>query len=128
MDWVEMYPLAPLTTGTTIVLSAYQFGMWSLSACRVVYVHEEEILETRKTIFSFAYGTLPSHVISGECKFSVEWDHNTDLVTYKILSFSHPCHWLTILGTPLCRWTQSTFDAASAEVMKRAVAAKTTRL
>ena len=36
----------------------------------------------------------------------VEWSHENDEVTYEILSFSSPRHWLTQVGYPVARYIQ----------------------
>ena len=73
------------------------------------------------TKFGFAYGTLPGHVESGEERFLIEWDRETDKVWYDILAFSRPNHFLTRLGYPLVRRTQKRFGRDSAASMFRAV-------
>ena len=67
------------------------------------------------------YGTLPGHVESGEERFLIEWDRDTDRVCYDILAFSRPNHLLTRLGYPLVRRSQKRFGRDSAEAMFRAV-------
>ena len=42
---------------------ARQFGMWWLSACRIIYIMDEEGPVSR---FGFAYGTLPDHAGTGK--------------------------------------------------------------
>ena len=71
--------------------------------------------------FGFAYGTLPGHVESGEERFLVEWDRESNRVSYDIVAFSKPNHWLTRLGYPLVRRTQKRFGRESAAAMFRAV-------
>jgi uncharacterized protein (UPF0548 family) len=46
-------------------------GLWSLNACLIVYVIEEEASLLKR--YGFAFGTLPGHVERGEDRFTVEW-------------------------------------------------------
>ena len=66
---------------------ARRFGLWWLSACRIVYVVDEAEPISR---FGFAYGTLPDHAGTGEERFLVEWDRQSGEVWYEILAFSRP--------------------------------------
>lgn len=94
------------------------FGFWILNACRIVYVIDDSgPIET----FGFAYGTLPDHVECGEERFTVEWNHSNDSVSYDILAFSRPNHPLTWLGYLYVRRLQKQFARDSRQAMLRAV-------
>ncbi|PYV39595.1 MAG: hypothetical protein DMG06_22750 [Acidobacteria bacterium] len=55
LGWVRLFqPNTPIKVGATVVVLIRHFGFWSLNACRVVYLIEEE------QRFGFAYGTLRS--------------------------------------------------------------------
>lgn len=97
--------------------------MWSLNACRIVYV-TEETGETER--FGFAYGTLPDHVESGEERFWVELDHRDDSVWYDLLAFSRPNRLAVKLGFFYARILQRRFAADSHRAMARAVAGPAT--
>jgi len=57
LGWVTIVPEGvAVEVGATVAVKAQTLGVWSLSACRVVYVIEQP----RR--FGFAYGTLPDHV------------------------------------------------------------------
>jgi uncharacterized protein (UPF0548 family) len=71
--------------------------------------------------FGFAYGTLPGHAESGEERFSIEWDQNTNQVSYDILAFSRPNYLLARLGYPMVRRAQKRFARESAAAMLRAI-------
>ena len=103
LGWVTIVPRGvAVEIGATVAVKARAFGMWSLNACRVVYV----INEPRR--FGFAYGTLPDHVECGEERFLIEWlPDNT--VWYDILAFSRPQHPLVKLSVPLARMLQKRF-------------------
>ena len=117
LGWVEIVPSGlALEVGTTAAVQAKTFGFWSLSACRIVYVLDEN--EGVKK-FGFAYGTLPDHVECGEERFTVEW-HPDDTVWYDIYAFSRPRHPLVKLCRPLARRLQKRFVRASLAAMKAA--------
>ena len=55
MPWVNLHwPSAPIQVGTDVAVSVHHFGFYSLNACRIVYVVDEEGPVKR---FGFAYGT-----------------------------------------------------------------------
>ena len=118
LGWVTIVPPhTPVEVGRTVAVEAHTFGFWSLSACRVVYVIDEE------KRFGFAYGTLPNHVERGEERFSIE-RHADGSVWYDIYAFSHPAHPLVKLGTPVARWLQRSFARDSLAVMKAATSTR----
>ena len=115
LGWVEpCWPETPIEPGQAFAMLARSCGLWSLNACRIVYVRDEP----RK--FGHAYGTLPGHIEFGEERFTVEWDED-DAVWYDILAFSRPNHFLARLGYPLVRRLQRRFARDSSAAMKRAV-------
>lgn len=117
LGWVEALPAdSPIETGAVVAVLARLFGLWWLSACRVVYVVAENGPVER---FGFAYGTLPDHAGTGEERFTVEWDRTTDVVWYDILAFSRPRWLVTRLGYPVMRKMQRRFGRESAAAMKR---------
>lgn len=119
LGWVEAWsPDTPLEVGQVVAIMGWAAGFWWLNFCRIVYTVDES---DKITKFGFAYGTLPGHVESGEERFLIEWDHDTDQVWYEILAFSKPNHILTRLGYPLVRRSQKRFGRDSATSMFRAV-------
>jgi uncharacterized protein (UPF0548 family) len=75
--------------------------MGILSApCRVVYVVDEP------DVRGFAYGTLPGHPESGEERFAVRYDPNTDAVFAEVTAFSVPGTWWVKAGGPFVRMMQ----------------------
>jgi uncharacterized protein (UPF0548 family) len=116
---VRIYPTnPPIEPGNDVVLMIRCFGIWSLNLCRVVYVSDIDEPSTRR--FSFAYGTLPEHVIRGEERFTVERDIRTDAVYYEILSFSRPATAMARAGYPIVRMLQDRFTRKSLSGMRRA--------
>lgn len=120
LGWVKLEPdSTPLEAGAIVAIKAKTFGFWTLSACRIVYLINEDG-PTRK--FGFAYGTLTDHVECGEERFTVEWHANDESVWYDILAFSRPQHPLVKLARPLARGLQQRFAKDSKRRMLAAVA------
>lgn len=118
LGWVQIVPPGtPLQVGATVAVKARAFGTWSLSACRIIYLIEENEGGSRR--FGFAYGTLPDHVESGEERFTVEWQAEDDAVWYDILAFSRPRHLLVRMTFPLARLLQKRFARDSMKRMLR---------
>jgi uncharacterized protein (UPF0548 family) len=115
MPWVNLHwTSAPILVGTDVAVSVHHFGFYSLNACRIVYVVDEEGTVMR---FGFAYGTLTEHAESGEERFTVEWNRDDDSVWYDILAFSRPRQMLAKLGYPLSRLLQKRFAEGSKAAM-----------
>ena len=119
LPWVSLHsPNAPIQVGTVVAVSVWHFGFYSLNACRIVYVVDEE--DSVKQ-FGFAYGTLAEHAESGEERFAVEWNRDEDTVWYDILAFSRPRKMLARLGYRLSRLLQKRFAEGSKAAMLEAV-------
>ncbi|MGB0011991.1 MAG: DUF1990 domain-containing protein [Candidatus Sulfotelmatobacter sp.] len=119
MPWVNLHwPSAPILVGTDVAVSVLHYGFYSLNACRIVYLVDEEGTVKR---FGFAYGTLGEHAESGEERFTVEWNREDDSVWYDILAFSRPRHMFARLGYPLSRLLQKRFAEGSKAAMSQAV-------
>ncbi len=115
LGWVRVFQSdAPIQVGSTVMVLAQHFGIWSLNACRIVYVVDEP------RCFGFAYGTLREHVERGEERFTVEW-RDDDSVWYDMLAYSRPNHWLAKLGYPVSRLFQKRFARDSKRAMLNAV-------
>ncbi|HBN76714.1 MAG TPA: DUF1990 domain-containing protein [Planctomycetaceae bacterium] len=129
LGWVETWPRdVPIQAGGIVAIIAKSFGCWWLNSCRIVYCldkqnTDEQNTDQRETVtrFGFAYGTLPGHLECGEERFLIEWNRQTDIVTYDILAFSKPGHLLTRLGYPFARRNQKRFARESADRMLKVV-------
>jgi uncharacterized protein (UPF0548 family) len=120
LGWVELiHPAEPVAPGQTVLILAHTFGLYSLSASRVIAMIDEDDGQTWRR--GFCYGTLSHHVERGEERFSVEYHREDDSVWYDLLAFSIPLHWLAILGYPLSRAAQRRFATDSKAAMLRAV-------
>lgn len=125
ITWLRLYwPDTPIQVGAVVAVSVRHFGFFSLNACRIVYVVDEDGAVTNAPLsrFGFAYGTLGEHAESGEERFTVEWDRASDQVSYDILAFSRPRHTLAKLAYPLSRSIQKAFADCSKVAMSTAVA------
>ena len=119
LNWITLHwPSTPIRAGENVAVLARYSGVFWLNACRIVYVVEQAEPVRR---FGFAYGTLEDHAESGEERFTVEWNRETDEVWYDLLAFSRPNQVLVRLGYPLARRLQKRFAADSKEAMVRAV-------
>jgi len=121
LGWVSAHPAGPaIEPGMTVAVRCRHFGFWSLNACRIVYLVEDEGPVVR---WGFAYGTLPDHAERGEERFTVEWHHEDSSVWYEVQAFSRPHHPLARLAYPLARFLQQRFVRGSKRAMARAAAA-----
>jgi len=115
LGWVELFQRdTVIQQGATVAILARVFGLWSLNACRIVYVIDEDGPVRR---FGFAYGTLREHAESGEERFTVEWRHEDDSVWYDLLAFSRPNQALARIAYPVARSLQRRFARDSKEAM-----------
>jgi uncharacterized protein (UPF0548 family) len=120
LGWVEIVPDGvPIEVGQIVAVQARTFGLWWLSACRIVYLlgESDEFIAR----FGFAYGTLPAHVERGEERFTIEW-HKDNSVWYDIYAFSRPQHALVRLGFPYARLLQKRFARNSLSIMAKIAA------
>jgi uncharacterized protein (UPF0548 family) len=124
IPWLRLYwPDTPIQVGAVVALSVRHFGFFSLNACRIIYVVDEDGAPTNTPVsrLGFAYGTLAEHAESGEERFIVEWDRASDKVSYDILAFSRPRDKLAKLAYPLSRLLQKQFADRSKMAMSMAV-------
>lgn len=116
LGWVTIVPPGVrLEKDAVVAVKARACGTWSLNACRVVYMTDEQGLVRRS---GFAYGTLPDHVEKGEERFLIEMDPSDGNVWYDILAFSRPRHPLVRASFPVARMLQKRFARESMALMK----------
>ena len=119
LGWLELLPAdAAIEPGVIVCVRVRHFGIWSLNACRIVYVVDEDGPRKR---YGFAYGTLDDHAERGEERFTIEWNREDDAVWYDILAYSEPRHPLVRFAYPLARAMQKRFARDSLEAMRRAL-------
>jgi len=113
-EWVELhFPGTPIVVGSDIAICARSMALWTMSACRIVYTLEEANDSIKR--FGFAYGTLETHVESGEERFLIEWNISTNDVFFDILAFSQPQSWFTKVAYPVARYFQNCFASGALE-------------
>ena len=118
VGWAEAVPTdTPIEPGQVVAVRARIAGVWSLHACRIIYVIDEPGPVSR---FGFGYGTLPGHAEAGEERFLIERDQATDAVTYEVCAFFRPRHPLVKIGWPVGKRLVNRFRRDSAEAMRRA--------
>ncbi len=119
LSWVRLHwPTAPIEIGTNVAVVVHHFGFYSLNACRIVYLVNENGPVKR---YGFAYGTLVEHAERGEERFTVEWNREKNEVWYDILAFSRPKKLAAKLGYPFSRFLQAKFATDSKAAMVKAV-------
>ena len=118
MPWIELcWPDTPIQVGATVAVLASHLGFWSLNACRIVYVIEEDGAVEK---YGFAYGTLPQHAAIGEERFTVEYHPADQSVWYDLYALSRP-NFVARLAYPFTRTLQKRFASDSKTAMQRAV-------
>lgn len=121
LPWIDTIPLeSPPRAGQLVAYATRHLGLWTLHACRVVYVVEpdEDALVAR---YGFAVGTLSTHAVRGEERFLVEWDRLTDEVRLELLAFSTPSHAVLRLLAPVTARIQRRFDQDALQAVRSAV-------
>jgi uncharacterized protein (UPF0548 family) len=120
LGWASVHPpAAPIEIGQTVAVVVRHYGFWSMNACRMVYLIDDDESDVRRS--GFAYGTLPAHCAIGEERFAIEWLREDDSVWYDVRAFSRPGHLLARLGYPLGRRLQRRFARESKQAMLAAV-------
>ncbi len=118
IGWLQLcWPDTPIEAGSNVAVLARHLAFWSLNACRIVSVINEDGEPQR---YGFIYGTLPDHAERGLEQFTVEWNGNDDSVWYNILAYSRPNLLLARLGYPVARVLQKRFVRDSMTAMLRA--------
>jgi uncharacterized protein (UPF0548 family) len=117
IGWLQLcWPDAPIEIGTMVAVLADLRCVWSLNACRIARVFDEQE-DVRR--YGFVYGTLPDHVERGQESFIVEWNRVDDSVWYDLAAYSQPNQLLAKLGYPLTRALQKRFARDSMQAMLR---------
>lgn len=110
--WTEVFPPdAAIEEGKTVAVLARVAGLWSLNACRIVYLIDEPMS------YSFGYGTLPGHAESGEERFQVERNDDGS-VWYDVKAFFRPRQLFARLAWPYLQRKVDQFREDSAKAME----------
>ncbi|HKA21415.1 MAG TPA: DUF1990 domain-containing protein [Blastocatellia bacterium] len=119
IGWLSLcWPDALIEPDSIVAVLARHLGFWSLNACRIVRVIDENGPDRR---YGFVYGTLSEHAECGEERFTVEWRREDDTVWYDILAYSRPNQLLAKLGYPIARSLQKRFAKDSMAAVVRSV-------
>jgi len=118
IPWIDLcWPDTPIKPGATVAVLVSHLGIWSLNACRIVYLIEEHSPWEK---YGFAYGTLPDHRAHGEERFTVEFNHDDQMVWYDLYALSRPGI-LARLAYPFARALQKRFARDSMAAMRKAI-------
>jgi uncharacterized protein (UPF0548 family) len=117
--WTEMHaPDGPPRVDNVVGMLTQMGGLWWLNCCRVLYLIDETKPLKR---FGFGYGTLFSHVETGEERFLIEQDAEGN-IWYDLSAFSRPRHILARMAFPITRRVQLKFGADSMQAMREFLA------
>ena len=117
IGWLQLcWPDAPIEVGTMVAVLADLRCLWSLNACRIARVFDQQEEVQR---YGVSYGTLPDHVERGQESFIVEWNRMDDSVWYDLAAYSMPNQLLVKLGYPVTRALQKRFARDSMQAMLR---------
>jgi uncharacterized protein (UPF0548 family) len=104
LGWVQVVnPLAKIAPGELVAVEAHTAYLWSISFSRVVEVVDSP------TRFGFMYTTTALHVEEGQERFVVDFDPESESVSYLIEAVSRPRHILARIGYPFSRAMQHRF-------------------
>jgi uncharacterized protein (UPF0548 family) len=110
LPWVHVHHGSGQRPGDLVTFHSWQYGVWMLHACRVVYA----IVEPDRV--GFAYGTLRGHAVAGEEQFAVHRSAGRTLFT--IRKFSRLAHPAARLAGPLARGLQRRFSVEAGARMQ----------
>jgi uncharacterized protein (UPF0548 family) len=117
MPWIELcWPDTLVQPGADVAVVVSHLGLWSVNACRIVYVIDERGSPEK---CGFAYGTLPDHRERGEERFTVEFCSD-QTVWYDLYAMSRPAT-VARLASPFTRMLQRRFATDSKVAMEKAV-------
>lgn len=89
-----------LNVGGVMALALRIFPLWVTASCRITEVFDDS------ERFGFTYATLPHHPASGEERFIVRHDPETDVVQLEVVAVSRPGSRLVRLTGPIGRVMQ----------------------
>jgi uncharacterized protein (UPF0548 family) len=116
LGWVRVAnPIAKIAPGELLAVEAHTSFLWSISFNRVTDVLDDP------TRFGIMYTTTAFHIEEGQERFIIDFDSESESVSYLIEAVSRPRHLLARVGYPLSRAMQRRFARDSHARMKRAV-------
>jgi uncharacterized protein (UPF0548 family) len=116
LGWVGVVNAVPrIALGELVAVEAHTAFLWSINFSRVVEVVDSP------TRFGFMYTTTAFHVEEGQERFVIDFDPESESVTYLIEAVSRSRHLLARIGYPFSRATQHRFARDSHARMRRCV-------
>jgi uncharacterized protein (UPF0548 family) len=116
LGWVQVVnPTAAIAAGQLVGVEAHTACFWSVNLSRVT-----EIIDS-PTRFGFMYTTTALHVEEGQERFVLEFDPETESVSYLLEAVSRPRHFLARMAYPFSRAMQHRFASDSHARMRRGV-------
>ena len=119
LGWLEAFPEdTPIRVGETVFVLARAVacgGPMRPGLC-MPWMRVRRLLAVWLCVWDVA-----GHVERGEERFLIEWDRASDVVSFDILAFSRPKHYLVRLNSRRARTMQKRFAVESTAAMKRYV-------
>jgi len=116
LRWVQVVnPSAKITPGQMVAVEAHTACIWSINFNRVAEVVDNPIR------FGFLYTTTVFHVEEGQERFMIEFDPESESVSYLIEAVSRPRHILARIAHPFSRAMQHRFARDSHSRLSRSV-------
>lgn len=116
LGWVQVVnPIAKIAPGELVAVEAHTAYLWSISFNRVVEVVDSP------TRFGFMYTTTAFHVEEGQERFVIDFDPESESVSYLLEAVSRPRHILARIGYPFSRAMQHRFARDSHARIRRGI-------
>jgi uncharacterized protein (UPF0548 family) len=117
LGWVRVVNAnAAITIGQLVGVEAHTACFWSVNISRVT-----EMIDSPAR-FGFLYTTTALHMEEGQERFVLEFDPETESVSYLLEAVSRPRHFLARMAYPFSRAMQHRFARDSHARMRRGVA------
>jgi uncharacterized protein (UPF0548 family) len=121
LGWVQVLnPLAKIAPGELVAVEAHT-ALWSINFSRVAEVVDSP------TRFGFMYTTTAFHVEEGQERFVIDFDPESESVSYLLEAVSRPRHLLARIGYPFSRAMQHRFARDSHARIRRCIRAANVR-
>jgi uncharacterized protein (UPF0548 family) len=118
LGWVRVVnPIARILPGELVGVEAHTAYLWSINFSRVVEVVDAP------TRFGFMYTTTAFHIEEGQERFLIDFDPESESVSYLLEAVSRPRHILARIGYPFSRAMQHRFARDSHARIRRSVRA-----
>jgi uncharacterized protein (UPF0548 family) len=119
LGWVRVVnPTVRILPGELVGVEAYTGFLWSINFSRVVEVVDDP------NHFGFMYTTTGLHIEEGQERFVIDFDPESESVSYLLEAVSRPRHILARIGYPFSRAMQHRFARDSHARIRRAVRGK----